>query len=318
MINSVTDSSLRELERRFRASGSVEDEAAWLRARLQAGELSEGRLCLARFCQHAAAQIVLGADAPTLSSITRGWAQNWAGVREDLVRGLRSASAERDPPKDARGRWRAMRRVAPNQVYREQAARALELLDAAEPAASWLIPYDWVTQLQDKGREVSIRAGVAGARVHTWPEEEEAALRAVEAWILGPSAERRMALISAPARFLALSENRWESAAIGLLTDLVVTPDERPGTHTHRLPSLFLDLVALARDAVFTAAPGANTIPNGPSTRGRSLASGFPDAGWAVGEWRAQDAIWNELIPWTLGYRDPIRERVDAREAAAD
>lgn len=37
----MTDSRLRELERRFVASGSPEDEAAWLRARMQAGELSE-------------------------------------------------------------------------------------------------------------------------------------------------------------------------------------------------------------------------------------------------------------------------------------
>jgi hypothetical protein len=45
----VTDSTLRELERQFRSSGSVEDEAAWLGARLRAGELSEERLRLAAY-----------------------------------------------------------------------------------------------------------------------------------------------------------------------------------------------------------------------------------------------------------------------------
>lgn len=42
----MTDSHLRELERRFRASGSVEDEAAWLRERVRVGELPEERLRL--------------------------------------------------------------------------------------------------------------------------------------------------------------------------------------------------------------------------------------------------------------------------------
>jgi hypothetical protein len=45
----VPDSTLRELERRFAASGSVEDEAAWLRARLRVGELSEDQLRLAAY-----------------------------------------------------------------------------------------------------------------------------------------------------------------------------------------------------------------------------------------------------------------------------
>ena len=57
----MSDESHRELERRFRTSaGSVEDEAAWLRARLQAGELSEERLGLAAYLGHHAARLVLG------------------------------------------------------------------------------------------------------------------------------------------------------------------------------------------------------------------------------------------------------------------
>lgn len=36
----MTDTTLRELERRFRASGREEEEAAWLRARLQSGTVS--------------------------------------------------------------------------------------------------------------------------------------------------------------------------------------------------------------------------------------------------------------------------------------
>jgi hypothetical protein len=40
----MTDLNLRELERRSRASGSVEDEAAWLRARVPARKLNQSKL----------------------------------------------------------------------------------------------------------------------------------------------------------------------------------------------------------------------------------------------------------------------------------
>jgi hypothetical protein len=60
----VTDASLRDLERRFRASGSVEDEAMWLRARAQAGELPERRLKLAARLGDPASQVVLPAVEP--------------------------------------------------------------------------------------------------------------------------------------------------------------------------------------------------------------------------------------------------------------
>ncbi len=36
----MTDDALRALERRWRATGAVEDEAAWLAARLRAGVLA--------------------------------------------------------------------------------------------------------------------------------------------------------------------------------------------------------------------------------------------------------------------------------------
>ena len=45
----MTDERLRELERCWRESGSVEDEAAWLRERVRVGELSEARLRLAAY-----------------------------------------------------------------------------------------------------------------------------------------------------------------------------------------------------------------------------------------------------------------------------
>jgi hypothetical protein len=59
----VSDDRLRDLQRRYRESGDAADGAAWLRARLRAGELSPERLELAaRAGDRAAAQ---AADLPS-------------------------------------------------------------------------------------------------------------------------------------------------------------------------------------------------------------------------------------------------------------
>ena len=43
----MSDARLRELERRWRESGSTEDEAAYLRERVRVGDLTQERLELA-------------------------------------------------------------------------------------------------------------------------------------------------------------------------------------------------------------------------------------------------------------------------------
>tara|TARA_B100000965_G_scaffold15892_1_gene12001 strand:- start:288 stop:974 length:687 start_codon:yes stop_codon:yes gene_type:complete len=53
------DSSLQELERRYRETGLEEDEAAWLRARMQAGGLGADQVRLAALCGHSAAALSL-------------------------------------------------------------------------------------------------------------------------------------------------------------------------------------------------------------------------------------------------------------------
>ena len=49
----MTDAHLRGLERRWMETGSVEDEACYLLARVRAGELTEERLRLAAYLGHA-------------------------------------------------------------------------------------------------------------------------------------------------------------------------------------------------------------------------------------------------------------------------
>lgn len=61
----MADDALRRLERRFAATGAVDDEVRLLVARLRAGELTPERLRLASFCGHLAASKALGKKEPT-------------------------------------------------------------------------------------------------------------------------------------------------------------------------------------------------------------------------------------------------------------
>ena len=62
----MTDSELRELERRWREDGDRDAEAALLRARVRAGTLAAPRLRLAAYLGHEAARLALGDAAPEL------------------------------------------------------------------------------------------------------------------------------------------------------------------------------------------------------------------------------------------------------------
>lgn len=57
--------AVREAERRWRASGSLEDEVSFLVARRRAGELTEERLRLAAHCGHPAAARAHDLTPPT-------------------------------------------------------------------------------------------------------------------------------------------------------------------------------------------------------------------------------------------------------------
>ncbi len=65
----MSDPSLRELAQRWRQSGTVEDEAAYLRARRRAGDLDPERLHLAAFCRHPAARLAL--DEAELEAVVK-------------------------------------------------------------------------------------------------------------------------------------------------------------------------------------------------------------------------------------------------------
>lgn len=91
----MADDRLRELERTFRRTGAPADEAAWLRARVQAGELTEGRLRLLAHLGHAAAALVSsGPNSLEVDHLDDGEAvwealAEWFGELEDLDPGAR-------------------------------------------------------------------------------------------------------------------------------------------------------------------------------------------------------------------------------------
>ena len=60
----MSDAKLRELERRWKETGAVEDEAAYLLERVRVGELTQERLELAAYCGHDGAKRAIPSDRP--------------------------------------------------------------------------------------------------------------------------------------------------------------------------------------------------------------------------------------------------------------
>ena len=69
------DEKLRDLERRFRQTGSPDDEAAWLLERVRVGDLTQERLELAAYCGHEGARRAVGQCGPEGAL---AWAQGLA------------------------------------------------------------------------------------------------------------------------------------------------------------------------------------------------------------------------------------------------
>ena len=60
----MSDERLRELERRFKETGTIEDEATWLLERVRAGELVRDKLRVAADLGHQASQLTLSDQGP--------------------------------------------------------------------------------------------------------------------------------------------------------------------------------------------------------------------------------------------------------------
>ncbi|MBX3465990.1 MAG: hypothetical protein KF878_03700 [Planctomycetes bacterium] len=140
----MSDHHLRALARRAAASGSADDQAAWLLARLRAGDLPLPRLRLTAYLGDPAARLVLGDPGrppPRTGAEARRWAKGLGGFwrarpararAAALARACLPALAGAPPPlrpgpvRRARGRdrGRPRRADAPPALREVAAARA--------------------------------------------------------------------------------------------------------------------------------------------------------------------------------------------------
>ncbi len=142
----MSDERLREAERRWKESGSVEDEARYLLERVRAGTLTQERLELAAYCGHHAATGVTTVSAPVGVS-----ARQWIGLMPQAGR-IRAAVI-------------AARAVLP---------KAAALTDPAEAACA--AAHDWITSPTSAKRvsalEASARAESIARHSSNMPDAE--------------------------------------------------------------------------------------------------------------------------------------------------
>jgi hypothetical protein len=82
----MSDQRLRELERRWRETGSVEDEAAYLLERVRTGSLDREMLELAAYCGHPASNRCLGVEgAHNHDETLLGWVSGLARWGRDTL-----------------------------------------------------------------------------------------------------------------------------------------------------------------------------------------------------------------------------------------
>lgn len=129
------DEQLRDLERRFRQSGTVDDEAAWLAARRAAGRLTTAGLEVLAHAGSAAASAVIQRPAGNPEPDFRGWLSAFETRGPEVVRRVANSIATTTVE-----RWRTLvpddehpvQAVALGRSVLEGAAREREALVAAK------------------------------------------------------------------------------------------------------------------------------------------------------------------------------------------
>ncbi len=134
----MTDRALRELERRARG-GTREDEAAWLAARVRAGDLPRERVELAAWCGHEGARAVAGVGAADDLDL-EGWLRGLSRWRRAPARAALAAARLAWPMRVASGRscWRTEPASPVIPVAERTLAAASALLDEDRRAARTL------------------------------------------------------------------------------------------------------------------------------------------------------------------------------------
>lgn len=155
----MTDARLRDAERRWRETGALADEAAWLRERVRAGALDDERLRLAAYVGHAAARLALA--TPVLSS---PYVQAW-------IYGLQPWGVEPAQRAAVAAARRALVHVPPDTRRGRYARGALARVERAVVGLPPLPPLPWDPHVLDDDPPARERAAfdaacAAGETVH--------------------------------------------------------------------------------------------------------------------------------------------------------
>ncbi|MCW8137454.1 MAG: hypothetical protein KIT58_00945 [Planctomycetota bacterium] len=81
----MSDQKLRELERRWRETGSPDDKAAYLLERVRVGDLTQERLELAAYCGHEGARRAVGLEPTTESGPFGPWVARVVGQSQEVA-----------------------------------------------------------------------------------------------------------------------------------------------------------------------------------------------------------------------------------------
>lgn len=244
----MSDSTLRELERRFRQTDSPEHELAWLRARAK----SEERLAWADYLRLQCLDEESSVDY--LSGLVHERALTSGRLRL-------AAHCGHTPAQTLAGeRWPEVGTSA----WREGFPDAVSYARIALGAVASSDPRD----------ERSLRA-----------------IAAAEAWVLDPGEETRVA-VAASLASESLPPFPARAAAL-----------------------------AAATDAEAWRGPGSkwNEVSDAEIERLQAHEQACVALGFAPGELGAafEQVVREELLPWALGFSDPLRERVEARQRDA-
>jgi hypothetical protein len=260
----VTDTTLRELERRFRASGSVEDEAAWLRARVRAGELEQDELDLAAYLLNEAARLAVGEEAwleLTSSAKTRGNYGRSKSVGDDIEIWIQ-----------------ALEYWDPELSIRAAIAVGADLLPRV------------------RGMERPGFLSPPGAL-----EVCQRALEASEDWLVAQTEDRLQAVRDLWNQGAMPRLNPWQLAVLRVPRVVVSVLDRRDeyeresgASVARRAHELIANSISVQHDEINGA-----------------------DFAEEQAYQQVKGVISDELTQWVLGYSNPVRERVEARQRPA-
>lgn len=246
----MSDERLRELERRWKETGSVEDEAAYLVERVRVGNLEREMLELAALCNHPAATEICGTTVIDTSNPT------WLGEAVAKIVNFGETAVIRAIIAAIQPTLVVWDEVLERTTIRSRSPyRALELIE------SWLLCPS--LDLLDSFRETREDLGLAAGSTQVLSSYRDLLMRA-------------------------------EHVPLAIIEVHSLT--NPPEDHSDISPEP-LRTVSLVQAVLHCS--------NALRLEGETIEKIH---------WGLLHRIQNDLIPWALGYSDPVRERVEARQ----